>query len=323
MTLSSESAFDRICKLNTAISQKQNRNPIWHRSELPRPFQLQERDLEILRVVFLHRFLKPSHVHILLGGSYANLARRCRLLWQHRYLERPIALRPLKVLTEEIVYGLGPAGAGLLEHSDNRLEIAKLDWAATPKRQVGWPYIDHQLGISTFFVLLKKACLVRGIELRWDGHMNCRKYLLKSPGGSVVQPDGYFVLRQSKNQVLNNFLEFDRGSVSLNRMQERYRTYFEWWKHLRSKPLRSQRRFGNDLKHVRVLTITTDPSHVDSLRSAALPVGQDRNYKSTWKALLFTDSSALDLSQPERLFDRVFRFADELHPTSLLLNQEH
>src|SRR5713101_2474451 len=108
---------------------------LWERPAEPRPFQLQRRDIEILYEVFRHRFLQPRHVHALFGGSAANLAVRLRLLWQHRYLERPKALRPTRVLTEEIVYALGTAGARLLDRHHSELRIGHLDWSETPKKQ--------------------------------------------------------------------------------------------------------------------------------------------------------------------------------------------
>src|SRR5262245_33430978 len=64
---------------------------LYERKGTPTPFRIQARDLEIVRQVFRHRFLRPAHIQLLLGGSAANLARRCRLLWEHNFLERPLA----------------------------------------------------------------------------------------------------------------------------------------------------------------------------------------------------------------------------------------
>lgn len=297
----------------------QVRPRFWNRPIIPSPFQLQTRDIEILRAVHLHRFLKPEHIQLLLGGSHSNLSRRCRLLWQHCYLERPRALRPLKLLTEEIVYALGKKGAELLEHLDPKLRIACTDWTETNRRQVGWPYVDHQLGVATFLVTVQAACNLRGIHFRWDGQVNRKQYILKSPGGTVVQPDGYFVLETPDHKVTHQFLELDRGNVSLSRMQERYRTYFEWWKNLRNRPQQSMSmRFGSELNQVRILTITIDHRHTDSLRNVAIPIGRNRSFRSTWKGLMFSSLESINLKQPDTVLSPIFRHADQDNPVSLV-----
>jgi hypothetical protein len=278
---------------------------IWERSENQPPFQLQERDIEIIRAIFLHRFLQPAHIRALLGGSAVNLTRRCRLLWQHGYLERPKSLRPTKILTEEIVYGLGKQGAQLLEHQDPRLRIGHLEWTETPKKQIGWPYIDHQLGIATFFVCLKIACDRRGIQLHWDGHFNRRRFRIRLPKDKykkekqVFLPDGYFRLEVPGRGSAHYFLEVDRGNVSLARMRERYQGYFLWWKDGIGK---------RSFKNFTVVTITDDPTYVNSLRQAAATVGRDYRFG---RALLFSHAKAFDLDHPEQVLSPIFRYADE------------
>src|SRR5262247_3764196 len=85
---------------------------LFERSTEPPGFRIQPRDLEILRHVFRHRYLRPAHLFALYGGHEGRIARRLRLLWEHGYLERPKAQRPLRALTEQLVYAQrgGPAG---------------------------------------------------------------------------------------------------------------------------------------------------------------------------------------------------------------------
>lgn len=274
--------------------------------------QLQPRDDKILKAIFAHRFLLPNQVQALLGGSPVNLARRCRRLWRQGYLERPKAQRPTRALTEEIAYGLGKKGAQRLQDLNPDLEIGHLDWTETPKKRVGWPFMDHALGTSQIMSTLQVACRRRQLALYWSGHSKRRDYLLTLPGGrGSVLPDAYFIIKTPDRRNLHYFLEFDRGNVSLHRMRERYRIYFQWWK---------AGRHGQAFKgkEYRVLTITQDPDYMKSLRLVAEPIGRDNIHRQTWAGLLFSHLQAFNPSEPETIFNKIFFLADQEKPVSLL-----
>jgi hypothetical protein len=273
---------------------------LFERRAAPPPFRLQPRDLDIIRHVFRHRFLRPQHIHTLLGGSAANLNRRYRLLWEHRFLERPLAQRPLKYLTEQIVYGLGPQGVAELRRLDPRLRDAELDWVETPKKQRGWPFIDHQLGTSDFFVCLQVAAERAGLELRWGGHFNLKRHRI-ALGEVVIQPDGYFTLFDPvRRKEAHHYLEVDRGNISLSRMRERYLAYYRFWK---------EGRRARPFEHFRVLTVAPNESHMLALRGAAAGVGKDRQHPRAWWGLWFTHAGSFGIEQPERLLGPVFQHA--------------
>lgn len=292
----------------------------WERSATPPSYRLQPRDMDIIRAVFQHRFLRPAHIHALLGGSEQHLKRRLRFLWQDRYLERPRSLRPLKVLTEEIVYGLGKKGAQLLQHLKPELRVAELDWTETPKKQVGLPYIDHQLGIATFFVALRVACQEAGIGFKWGGHFKRRRHRLAVPGTrQVLLPDGYFVLEFPGRGAIHHFLEFDRGNVSLERMRERYEGYFRVRKEKDRAPLlRRGKHWDHNIPHFRVITVTNDEDYLQSLRRIAREIGRNRAHRRSWRALMFTHLGAFDLEEPAKLLSPIFRYADSAEPVSLV-----
>lgn len=271
----------------------------WQRRRDPPAFRLQERDIEIIHAVFMHRFLQPAHIHALFAGSEENLTRRCRLLWQHFYLERPIAARPLKALTEEVVYALGRKGAALLQHLDPKLRVADLEWTPPPERQIGWPFIDHQLGIATFMVCMRLACKEKGIRFEWDGHHNRRRHRLEISKRKYLQPDAYFVLEMPDRRRLHHFLEFDRGNVSLERMRQRYWAYFHWWK-----------RVSDRYQFTRILSVASNTHHRDSLRRVAKVVGKDNQYRSAWAGLMFADNSTFSFHHPALVLESTFLCAD-------------
>ena len=281
---------------------------LWERSPDPPAIRLQpERDIEILRFVFEHRFLQPSHIHALLGkGSLEGLGRRMRLLWQHGYLERPRAQRPRKILTEEIIYGLGGKGARHLEGLEPGLAIGRRDWG----KGVRWPYLDHQLGVATFMVCVRLAAKRRGVGFAWGGHFNRRQWRIEVPGeGRSMLADAHFVLRMSGRGVAHHYLEVDRGNVSLRRMRERYEGYYRFWR-----DGSNQRGF----RHFRVLTVTEEPERGRALRRAAIGVGRGKGIRRSWRALMFSSFTEIGLEEPERVLGQVWRYADEEEFVGLL-----
>jgi hypothetical protein len=286
---------------------------MWERPPEPPSFRLQPRDLEILELVFRHRFLQPAHVHALFpDGSPANLNRRLKLLFDHGYLERPRAQRPTKILTEEIVYALGNKGARLLEQRDPRLRIGRLEWNDRGRRPLGYPYIDHQLGVATVFVALEGACRdPRAPRLAWPGHYERRRYKIAVPGADgYFLPDGYFSLvRPHDGKAAHHFVEVMRSSRTFETMQERYANYFRFW--------RDQVDRGGPLRLFRVLTIAPDERFMATLRRAAAPIGRANGHGS-WRALWFTHLGAVSLREPLGVLGPIFRFAEGEEGASLL-----
>src|SRR6266849_5622122 len=113
---------------------------LWERPAVSRRFQITGRDVEIVRQVYRHRFLRPDQIHALLGGSPGKIGRRLHRLWAAHYLERPQALRPLRCLTEQLVYTLGPKWTELVRPSH------ELPWNL--KKQLSLPFIDRELAAA-------------------------------------------------------------------------------------------------------------------------------------------------------------------------------
>ncbi len=88
-----------------------SRLPRFKRSpEIP-AIKLTERDREILRLVYRHRFLRSDHLAALTTGSPQQMLRRLQRLYHHRYLERPqCQLTYYKSGSRRMAYGLGNEG---------------------------------------------------------------------------------------------------------------------------------------------------------------------------------------------------------------------
>jgi len=119
-----------------------------------------------------------------------------------------------------------------------------------------------------------------------------------------------FAIVDRHGEAAHHYLEFDRGNVSLQRMRERYERYFQYWVTHRG------------AKHFRVLTVTTDPSYMNSLGRIAQSIGNNPQYRSAWKGLWFTHVDTYDLQFPEQILEPIWFYADDDTPAGLTTELE-
>src|ERR1051325_11643665 len=107
--------------------------------------QLTPRDVEIIRIVDEHRFIRLNQIISLAGGSPQQLLRRLQLLFHHGYLDRPRSQLSYyhEGGSKTIVYGLGNRGAKFLADDASELRL-RFDW--TDRNQsVKQFYLQHSL----------------------------------------------------------------------------------------------------------------------------------------------------------------------------------
>jgi Replication-relaxation len=282
----------------------------FERRQAPAPFQLTERDLNILTHVARHRFLSSRHLVKLDGGSEQNLLRCLRILFDHQYLDRPysqLAHVPVSG-PRPMVYGLGRRGAQALR--DHSVHADASDWTERNKR-AGAKFIEHTLAIADFMVGLETACRERDdIQLldEWDILANAlartraaREPLRLAVRGlgnkmevSSVIPDGLFGLVFPDETASYFFLEVDRGTMPVVRSnfdKTSYRrkllVYWEVWK----KKLHDEQ-FG--ISQIRLLTITDSAKRVDNMLSVVDEITAGKGSKF----FLFADLRAMKNSSP-------------------------
>jgi len=266
---------------------------------------LTERDLEIVRLVHRHRFLRSSHIILLIGTSSQQVLRRLKLLYHHGYLERPRSQidyyhgggsRP-------IVYGLGNKGGSLLKRELSSVS-RNVSWGEK-NRFIGWIFLEHALLVSDVMVSIELACRKSEVKFipsheflttgryfpsRWKVRLNNQTKL-------GVIPDRVFALEfRDGHQTVQRvyyFLEADRGTMPIIRhnlsqtsIYRKFLAYAATW----SQSIH-RTRFGFD--RFRVLTITPGPKRVESLISAC------SGLKSGQGLFLFADRSILN--NPEHI----------------------
>jgi hypothetical protein len=121
------------------------------------------RDVEIIRQVARHRFLRSTHLFALIGGSIPRIRERLGPLYHAGFLDRPRSQIEYHVRgggSAPMVYALGTRGAQLLKIQDG-LENADVDWALKNHR-TGREFILHTLAIADLRVALTVACRQHG-----------------------------------------------------------------------------------------------------------------------------------------------------------------
>ena len=132
------------------------RLPRFRRSAEIQPIRVTDRDLEIIRLIHRHRFLRSSHITRLVHGSPQQVLRRLKLLFHHGCVERPRAQLDYfnRAGSEPIIYGLGNKGAGVL-----RIEMsADMNWK---NQSIGRLFLDHAVLTADIMVAFELACRAR------------------------------------------------------------------------------------------------------------------------------------------------------------------
>jgi hypothetical protein len=267
----------------------QKRKPRFKRSPT-KNVQIMPRDVEVLKHVYKHRFLRSTHLAQLIGGSQQTLLRRLQLLYHSHYLDRPWEQIELyqRLGSKPMIYGLGNKGADLLTE-ELGIPRGKIDWTSK-NREVGQQFLQHTLAVADVMVALEVACrnhgslrLISAEEILEGAPAETRR--ARNPfGWSVnaehnqervslgVMPDKVFGLHfldapEGKNRAFF-FLEADRATMPVERHSFKQTSvfrkmvaYFATWKQgIHTK------RFG--IRNFRVLTVTTSPQRVGNLVAA-------------------------------------------------------
>jgi len=244
--------------------------------------ELTPRDVEILRLLRRHRFLRSNHIAALLGDSRQQLLRRLQKLYHHGYVERPLCQLDYfhRGGSLAMVYGLGNRGAAFLLRTENSSPI-RLDWNAR-NRSATRQFLDHALMISEILVTLETASRARGDvrfrhaeELEHSAHGDAARWSITARGVEhiTVIPDAVFALERMQMDGSTDSvfycLEADRGTMPVQSANE-HRTsiarkiaaYETSW---RTNIFRQ--RFN--ATRVQILTVTTSAARLDSITACA------------------------------------------------------
>ena len=292
-----------------------------------------------MHAVARYRFLSSVQINRLIDGSAQKILRRLQLLFQHRFLDRPVAqVAQLAHIGEfenkPIIYGLGKEGLTFL--AETGLNVAeRLEWT-TKSSRVAAHFLAHTIETADVMIGFELACRDSG-TIRLLDHYELLPYFPKetrdddvpfraratvtlkpaTPRNKAdtieigVVPDRLLTLVLPDRSRANFALELDRGTMDIKSKQLRGKSSFRrkllgYW-HLWEEDIHTAR-WG--FKAFRVLTVTTSEKRIENMIAAQKEIVGDHGSK----VFLFTTPERL--AQENMLTDPVW-ISGKGQPTAL------
>jgi hypothetical protein len=252
-----------------------------------RLFRLTDDDVEIIRHIARHRFLRSTHIAQLVGRSLDRTNDRLERLFHAGYVDRPRAqMDRFPVGSAPMVYALADRGARLLRQTDG-LTFRNVEWSRK-NRELHRPFIEHQIEIVNFQVAVQRAVAERR-HLRFlspedmNSAASRRQMPARRSSFSVraklphrgrlldigVVPDWVFGLQFLGGPRWNYIVEIDRGTMPVTRSDlgqtsigRKMRVYLA-----AHAAKQHHRQFG--WKNFRALVVTTDHQRINTMIDAA------------------------------------------------------
>ena len=291
-------------------------------------YQLTDRDVAVVDAVARHRFLSTDQIAALLfptqGGIVSSQCRlRLRLLVSAGFLtrfEQPVVRGKG---TKPALFGLAAAGPDLLV-SELAYAPEDIDWHPSHS-DVSWFFLDHQIMINDIFVALNQACarvgwtLAEWVDDRILKKLHAEPVLITDAIGKErwvsVVPDAYCAIAcpdptTGDHRLLRFFVEADRATMTVISSTQQRRT---WQKRIRAYQAYFDspqiiKTYGT--RRFRVLTVTTSPTRLQSLKAATEAAsGMNKFWFTTEDAL----SAEMALEAP------IWHKAGSVEPVSLRL----
>jgi hypothetical protein len=205
---------------------------VHQRATNPAPMRLEERDMQVLEALAMHRFLSGEQLHRLLfqcGGSMVR--RRLRALFDHGFLDRVAILGQPSAGIPPFLYVLGKCGQAVLTEQGTACSLETLS-------AVRLPQVRHRFLLNDFYITLVEA--TRGTSStieRWQAEEAL--LLHRDEGrGSAQQitdarlgkpapflPDAFFELHVGNRESYAFFVEIDLATHSQRVWRHRARLY--------------------------------------------------------------------------------------------------
>ena len=190
------------------------RLPRYGRIKNPPSMRLTQRDIRLLEAIHAYDgMLGFSQIMRLFFTGKSQTEHRLKLLYQHRYLNRPD--RDQRRRIPEMIYWLDKSGAEIVA-SLQGTSLGEFQWRRKPR----WFQVEHDLAVNDFRLDILEACQ-KDPQIHLETWMPesefwaypdrveyVHKDLRKSRN---IRPDGYFLLETPKN-YLRYLLEIDRST---------------------------------------------------------------------------------------------------------------
>ncbi|MEW6680032.1 MAG: replication-relaxation family protein [bacterium] len=288
---------------------KQHRLPRFKRVKENIPnIILQQRDIDILKLVYDFRFINSEQIHLLIKGSEQGLLKRLQKLFHQGFVDRPPQQLVNQFLTGErkIIYALGRKGAETLNYF-GLIEKEKIDWTAK-NWEARDTYLNHSMMIANFRTSLTLA--LREIKdtriTTWLSGM-ANELRTQTKDKIPVSPDAFFTIEDEKSR-LHFFLEADQSTMINKRFLQKMKGYWYYWK--------EQGCYNKyKIKNFRVLTITKSKERMENLKR----ITRNADEKKQGSTLFwFTCEKNYSLKEPSNILKPIWETAKEDGLHSLL-----
>ena len=291
----------------------------WKRDKRISNIQINERDIEIIKLVHQHRLITSKQIFALIGDNPKALSRRLHLMFHNCFLDRPM-IQFKKFENLPMVYALGNKGADILSQEPNS-NFPITDW--TSKNKIKDSFFDHTLLVSNILINFELACrntdevdfisqkqIIRERQIKpklnedplsWkvEYEYNNRDYKY------FVIPDGAFGLRIKKTGKIKWFLlEADRNTMPVKRSNLNKTSFYR--KLINYNRSRANKCFGKvfSFSNPRVLTVTTSEERIKNIIKHL----DDIPFKEkAYRMFIFTTKNKFQkLENTKRLFDKIW-----------------
>lgn len=262
------------------------RRPRFRRASEPPAFRLTDDDVEIVRQLARHRFLRSTHIAVLVGRSVDRTNDRLSRLFHAGYVDRPRAQLDYYPTagSAPMAYALADRGARLLIQRDG-VDFANVEWSRK-NREAGRPFIEHQLEIVDFYVALRQATHAhQGIRLIHPAEMIAtfpdQTFSERNPFALRVTltdrgtrhdiglvPDLVFGLMFPDGSRHSFMVEIDRGTMPIVRSDIRQTSFERKMRAYLTAHAAKQHEKHFGWQTFRVLTVTTDHHRARSMKEA-------------------------------------------------------
>ncbi|MCJ7783837.1 MAG: replication-relaxation family protein [Desulfobacterales bacterium] len=217
-----------------------------------KPFEPNDKDLEIISLIYQHRFLSTDLLYLLVkespdeskgeryGFGKTALYNRCQMLVKNRYLMRQFFTdQPIGrgYRSQPAVYSLGKASVEWIAHEfrQTKENLRKL----IEQNRIGAHFLRHFMGIARLRVNLELACRQSNGTISvsyWKQGGELKDYVYTDPDVGEhrlsVFPDAFFSLDVEGRGRSHYMLEFDRSTESIKgRIREKLLAYAIYTNH--------------------------------------------------------------------------------------------
>lgn len=269
---------------------------------------IQDRDIEILKLVNDYRFLRSDQIIALLQNRQPKLRsnqvilKRLQKLFHNGLLDRPRdQLRYDMQGSDKMIYALGNGGADMLAETQH-IARGKINWSKK-NREVKRHYLNHSLMISDFRSSLTLALRLRkDMELLfWHQGEGIRDHVLvrDEKGDKIrfpVWPDGYFCLNAPRGKH-HFFLEADQSTMTNDRFLKKMKAYWAFWQ-----SGGHTKKYG--IKSFRVLTITKSEARKENLLRVTIEADAKKKGSNLF---MFACEKKYCLSQPQGILEPIWQ----------------